>query len=291
MGDADHMAGDMQSEQRHSENGQLREALEASHRALERVNAKLVEAESIKSHFLSNIRNEINNPLTAVLGIAENMKDERYHPDEMKAMAQMMYQEAFKLDFQLRTIFSAAEIEAGEAYPHAAWINIHLLMRRLIDSFAELVHEKAISLTVQGLATLKGAAARFWSDPEKLHLILAHLLSNAIEFSARRGCVHVDVNRAERLRVRITDRGCGIAPEDQVRIFDRFVQLDAGMTKAHHGHGLGLAVARSAAELLGGVISVESAEGEGAIFTLDIPELEADSSAHIFAIDGNEELF
>jgi len=270
----------------------LIEALEESNKALERVNEKLVAAEALKSHFLSNIRNEINNPLTAILGLAENIKGENQDIESMKLMARMIYQEAFNLDFQLRTIFSAAEIEAGEAYMHSVQIQLPVFFQRIFHSFDALIAEKQLVFETRGLPAAGDGIAGFQSDPEKLHLVLAHLISNAIEFSQAGGRILVEVLRDDRgLLFTVTDSGCGIAPEDHERIFDRFVQLDAGLTKTHRGHGLGLAVAKGAAELMGGRISLKSQKGQGAVFCFEVPELQRDANLNIFALDGNEEMF
>jgi len=82
---------------------------------IEKLNIKLAESEKLKSNFLSNIRNEINNPLTAILNMAGQLALPQKDEQSRQLMARMIHDEAFDLDFQLRNIFMAAEIEAGEA--------------------------------------------------------------------------------------------------------------------------------------------------------------------------------
>ncbi len=81
---------------------------------IEKLNAKLAESEKLKTNFLSNIRNEINNPLTAILGMARQLASPVPDQQTRQAMAETIYHEAFDLDFQLRNIFAAAELESGE---------------------------------------------------------------------------------------------------------------------------------------------------------------------------------
>jgi len=90
--------------------------LDAVTRKLEEVNGKLQKSEELKSRFLSNIRNEINNPLTAIIGLAEQIVDNP-EPDSARQFATMIYAEAHRLDFQLQNILITAELEAGAALP------------------------------------------------------------------------------------------------------------------------------------------------------------------------------
>lgn len=278
---------------RFEEKSRLMAALERATVELQAVNEKLMASESLKGHFLSNIRNEINNPLTAILGLSENLaSDEETDPASVQAMARLIYQEAFNLDFQLRTIFAAAEIEAGEARVHGAEIDMPRFMRRVIDSFRHQLSAKSLDVAFDPRPLVTSGGERFSSDPEKLHLILAHLLSNAIEYSPQGQVVDIEMALHDGvLLATFVDRGPGIAFDDQQRIFDRFVQLDTGLTKRHRGHGLGLAVARGAAELLSGSLELESQVGKGSRFTARIPQLASAQPLNIYAIDGNEELF
>ena len=102
---------------------------------LETVNRKLQESEATKSDFLSNIRNEINNPLTSIMGLSKHLVDGRHGKEEGVSIAQNIFHEAFDLDFQLNNIFIAAEIEAGESPVGIAKIEVENFINRIIDSF------------------------------------------------------------------------------------------------------------------------------------------------------------
>ena len=109
------------------------------------------------------------------------------------------------------------------------------------------------------------------TDPAKLRQILLNLLSNAVKFTAA-GSVRMTLTTGHGwARFQVADTGIGIGPEDLTRIFEPFVQVDTSSTRRHGGTGLGLAVSRQLAELLGGELTVDSAVGRGSVFTLRIP--------------------
>jgi len=259
---------------------------------LQEINAKLMDSEQLKSHFLSNIRNEINNPLTAILGIAQNLMGEKdIDKATVSKMAGMVYAEAFDLDFQLRTIFAAAEIEAGEAYLHASKVDIDELIKRIVMSFTKTAEKRNIELVYDSdLPVVDDQPFIFSTDSEKVHLIVLNLLSNALEYGRTGDKVEVKVEIADGLKVTVRDYGIGIDKSDHEKIFNRFVQLDEGLTKEYKGHGLGLSVIKNTVDFLGGKIDVESEKGSGSAFSIVIPEAEIEDD-DIFSMDGNEELF
>jgi signal transduction histidine kinase len=260
--------------------------LRAMTQNLEAVNEKLRQSESLKSDFLSNIRNEINNPLMSIMGMAKQIVDRKADADTARTMASTIYHEAFDLDFQLRNIFAAAEIEAGETTVSVAQVDVTALVRGLIAAFGHKVAEKRLTVVFEpGEEPLT-----FKTDPDKLQKALANLLANAIEFNreGKRITIRVWRERA-RLDMSIADEGLGILERDRKKVFDRFVQLDAGIRKRHKGHGLGLSITKALIEMLDGTITLTGAEGNGCVFTVSITELgtdRADTSGN-----GNEFIF
>ncbi|HWE44311.1 MAG TPA: ATP-binding protein, partial [Gemmatimonadaceae bacterium] len=107
------------------------------------------------------------------------------------------------------------------------------------------------------------------ADAEKVQQILLNLLSNAIKFTAPGGRIALacSADTAD-VHIRVTDTGRGVPPDKLERIFEPFVQLDAGPTRAHEGTGLGLAISRDLARAMRGELTVESRVGEGSTFTL-----------------------
>jgi len=236
-----------------------------------KMNERLESSESLKSNFLSNIRNEINNPLNAIMGLAGQLAIIAAGNEEIVSLSSMIGAEANHLDFQLRNIFMAAELEAGEVSPHSVKVHIASVLRELLDSFFHTAAKKSVSLELVQQSGENDISALI--DYEKFQIIISNLLANAIEYSLNDGTVHVSfsVGCDDSLQITVTDHGVGIAQEDQQRIFDRFVQLETGTTRSHLGHGLGLSITKTLVELLQGTISVTSTPGEGTVFTVTIP--------------------
>ena len=264
--------------------------LQGVSRELESLNRKLQASEAMKGHFLSNIRNEINNPLTAISGLARHLMTGRCAPEQVPEIAGMIYSEAFDLDFQLRNIFVAAELEAGEAKPEFCHVEIESLLSNTVELLARHLTLKQINVLES--VTSYTTVPLFTSDAQMLQLMLINLLMNAIEFSPIGGTVRVEMQISPvGLQISVADHGSGIDPADQKKIFDRFVQMENGTTKSHRGHGLGLSIIRALAELLGGEVTVESARGAGAKFSLSIPDPQLAASVSLHASDGNFFLF
>ena len=264
--------------------------LQGVSRELESLNRKLQASEAMKGHFLSNIRNEINNPLTSISGLARHLMTGRCAPEQIPEIAGMIYSEAFDLDFQLRNIFVAAELEAGETQPEFANVEIENLLKNTVELLARHLALKEINVIES--VTSCTSPPLFVSDAKMLQVMLINLLMNAIEFSPAGGTVHVAMQISPTgVQISVTDNGSGIDPVDQKKIFDRFVQMECGTTRNHRGHGLGLSITRALVELLGGEVTVVSTRGVGARFTLEIPQPQLVAPVTLHASDGNFFLF
>ncbi len=254
------------------------------------LNDKLVESEKAKSGFLSNIRNEINNPLTTVLTMCELITAGKGFTDHeaLRSAVLTLYKEASCLNFQLSNIFAAADLEAGQSPLSISKVDLDTLLRRTIDSFTLRGMEKNLRINLS--CALDDNAFR--TDPEKLELVCSNLLSNAIEYSCEGKAIEVKAWKKDGiLNVSFLDRGVGIAPENLGVIFERFRQVDSGATKTHGGHGLGLSITTASIELLGGTINVSSRIGEGSIFTASIPEAPVEAMDGTCATDGGNFFF
>ncbi len=257
---------------------------------LNEVNEKLLLSETLKSNFLSNIRNEINNPIAAVLELAKNISEGNLEVQSMQKFATLIYSEVFDLDYQLRNIFLSAEIEAGEAQLSINTINITSFLKNCIDAFATKIKKKNIQLSYKSGVE---EDLNFKTDAEKLQLILSNIIGNAIQFNANGGEVCIESTYENHgLKIVITDNGIGIKEEDIDKIYDRFHQIEEGSTKTYGGHGLGLSISKALLEIIDGTISVESKFGEGSTFTIHLNELESvDGQDDMFSSVGNEFLF
>jgi signal transduction histidine kinase len=252
---------------------------------LEKLNRKLQESEALKSRFLANIRNEINNPLTSIMGLANTLARGNADPKRSALAGRMIYDEAFYLDFQFQNIFMAAELEAGELTPSLARMEITGLIEGVIDLLRHRFEPKGISMVVQGATPIP-----FVSDPRMLHLMLLNLLANAIEFSPEGEQVTIQAQCCERqLTIDVRDQGPGVAAAIVPILFDRFCPAAQDSRKNHRGHGLGLSLSRAMAEAQGGQVQLVADQCAGALFRIVLPEPQVDVEVH--APEGNLFLF
>jgi signal transduction histidine kinase len=259
---------------------------------LKKVNRKLEDSESLKGHFISNITNEIINPFASILALSKNIlsvKKENWK--KVFSMVSLIYSEAFNLDFQLRNIFVAAKLEAGEIFPEILNVDVKHLMESVVESFKYETKKKKIKIDFQfNIKEEENKIFFFKTDPEKLKLIISNLLSNAIKFSSEGSEIIIKAGiDKNNLVVSVKDFGSGITQENQKIIFDRFNRIDSGINSIHRGHGLGLSINKALLDLLTGKIDIKSQVGKGTDFTISIPENESQVSG--FAFDGNELFF
>lgn len=246
------------------------------------LNEKLKEAEIMKSHFLSNMMNEIVNPFSSILGLSKNISEVK-NQDWKKAisMSDMIFREAFELDFQLKNIFAAAKIEAGEAYTQLSSFNVKSIIDGVADEFKIFATKKDIEIKVNySDVLLDKESGEFIGDLSKLKLIISNLLDNAIKFSAYERDINIDAFlKNGDLVVKVKNYGKGIDDKDLKMIFDRFKQNETTIHSLNTGHGLGLSIVKAYCDMLNGNIFVETVKNEFAEFVVSIPE--ADKS------DGN----
>lgn len=236
---------------------------------LKTLNEKLLDSEKMKSNFLSNIKNEINNPLSVILGSVSNMMGNDVNNDSLSDNLRIIYNEAFDLNFQLKNIFYAAEIESGQFLPEISNVDVAQLLKKVIDNFTFLAVKKNIEFKLECSNSLM-----FKTDAQKISLIIANLLSNAIKFNNNCGIVKVDltINNERELNLTVNDEGVGISEDKKKFIFDRFKQAEQGMSKQFSGHGLGLSVVSSILEVIKGKIILESQEDIGTKVCIQISE-------------------
>lgn len=259
---------------------------------LKEVNAKLTSSEQLKSHFIANINNEIINPFASVLGLSRSILEVKDNDwEKVKYMAKLIFVEAHNLDFQLKNIFAAAEIEAGSVYPQVTRINIINLIEGVVEDFEKDLKSKKLTFELVNNTGFQYEDFTFRSDPEKLKLILANLISNAIKFSkGAKIIVTVSLDESDMV-ISVKDFGIGISQHNKEIIFDRFTRIDTGINSVNRGHGLGLSVVKAFLELFGGDISIESKIGEGSLFTVRIPKPDEELDIDGFSSEENEMFF
>jgi signal transduction histidine kinase len=248
---------------------------------LKLVNKKLEESESLKSHFISNVTNEIINPFTSIIGLSKSiMSVKKEDWKRVITMVAMIHSEAFSLDFQLRNIFVAAKIESGEINPEITQVDIARLIQGVMDQFSMEARRKSVRITHKNrLIPNRGKKTYFCTDAEKLKVILANLLSNAVKFSNDSGDVEVISETCDGgMKFTVRDYGRGISEANQKIIFDRFKRVDSGISSINRGHGLGLSIIKSLLDILEGNIVIDSQVNQGAHFAITIPGVDSDTA-------------
>ena len=246
-------------------------------RNLYKVNEKLRDSEKLKGHFISNITNEIVNPFASVLALAENIRElKEGEIDYAHRLADLIYEEAFHLDFQLKNIFAAALIEAGKEEPKLTQISINELSVNIGQYFKSQLKKNDITLSIEidhANKLVSDVPALFISDKAKLEMIVKNLISNAIKYSPSRSVINLDfVLGNGTLAIEVSDHGKGINHDDRKVVFDRFKQLDEKINSINTGHGLGLSIVQAYAELLGGKVSMNDNFEGGVRIMVTIPE-------------------
>lgn len=267
--------------------GALYDAQQANRKLIE-VNERLRESEELKSHFIAHMRNEINDPLGSILGLAGEICEQDLPIEQIRVLTGLIKSEAFQLEFELRNIFCAAELEAGEAAPAITKADVASILQDTVKTFTDRSQAKAQTL----VAHIAQGASPFATDAGKVSIILANLLANAIEFSPSGGRIELRALLQDgALVLEVEDHGSGLSETDKSVIFERFRQLDTGVARTHHGQGLGLAVVKALAELLGGQITIDSQLGRGTTFVCRLPQWSGTETLDISSLDGNLFIF
>ena len=238
-------------------------------------NIELFKANKIKGEFLANISHEFRTPLNAILGFAEILKEKggvlkeekgRRYTEHIIAAGQNLLK-------MVNDLLDLAKTEAGKMRIHIESISIQELCRGLVGSFATITRKKKIKVrlvTDDNVPTIS-------TDVGKVRQILYNFLSNAVKFTPERGRIEIraSMHDEKTVRIAVSDTGCGIAPEDREKIFEKFTQADGSITRETTGSGLGLAISKELATLLAGSIGLESEVDKGSTFWVDIPVISA----------------
>ncbi|MCA8922791.1 MAG: NUDIX domain-containing protein [Planctomycetes bacterium] len=238
-------------------------------------NATLVEnlraANNVKRSFIERLSHELKTPLTAILSIAELLREELVEAgDEPNAAgAHEIEQSGRMLLGMVESILEIAKLESGFVNLHYKQVNLAELIEADLAAYRQRAERKGLEFGYE--LDLDAESSTVWADGARVREVIAHLVDNALKFTSEGSVrVHFEPGEAEVTCV-VSDTGIGIAPENQREIFESFQQVSEGIHLQYGGLGLGLAQAKVLVELMGGRIWVESSPGEGSTFSFSLP--------------------
>ena len=229
------------------------------------------EANRAKSEFLATMSHELRTPLNAISGYTELLKMGLRGPvtEEQVADLERINRSQSHLLGIINDILQFAKLESG---PLEMTVD-EFLVETALDTAEELVRPQLEARKIS-YARLRGdKSARVRADSDRFQQIVLNLLSNALKFTPEGGRITVAWRiEQQRFLIDVADTGIGIAVDQFERIFDPFVQVQSGTTRTSEGVGLGLAISRDMARQMGGDVYVKSELGNGATFTLALPQ-------------------
>jgi signal transduction histidine kinase len=230
---------------------------------------KAEESDRLKSAFLANMSHEIRTPLNSIIGFSDLLLDPDFGQDQRDEFIRMIGASGNNLLNIINDIIDLSKIESGQISFKISRLSIQKLIGDIQKEYSYRAVEKGIELRLDpSTSNLKDIY--FESDELRLKQILINFVGNAIKFTEK-GYIEIGFRIEEnRIEFYVKDTGIGIPEEYHEKIFERFRQVDSSYTRKYGGNGLGLAISKSLAELLGGEIWMESEVGKGSTFFFTI---------------------
>jgi Signal transduction histidine kinase len=248
-----------------------RQDLVIAQQALQLKAKELEKANRHKSEFLANMSHELRTPLNSSLILSKLLADNRDGnlSDEQVRFARSIHSANNDLLRLINDILDLAKIEAGHVELNLERVAVAEVVQRLHDIFAPMAEHKGLQWTTR---VDPAVGETLLTDDQRLQQVLRNLLSNAVKFTER-GAVALEVFQPlpGRIAFAVRDTGVGIAPEQHGVVFEAFRQADGSTSRKYGGTGLGLSISRELAHQLGGEIRLQSAPGQGSVFTLELP--------------------
>jgi signal transduction histidine kinase/CheY-like chemotaxis protein len=231
---------------------------------------KAKRSDMLKSAFLANMSHEIRTPMNSIMGYSQLLRDMDLSESEKKFFLETINLQSEQLLSLINDIIDISKIEAGVINIREDYVKLNELVEEVYRSLLPLKRED-IEFRIKGNKTAEGKV--IISDRLRLKQIITNLANNALKFTYK-GYVEIGycIDEKMNLEISVKDTGTGIPQEELSKIFERFYQVDSkSKSVLNKGTGLGLAISRALAERMGGVITVESDENSGSVFTLKLP--------------------
>ena len=253
-----------------SERKEAQQVLEAARDEAQRANAA-------KSEFLSRMSHELRTPLNAILGFSQLLEMSNPSPRQRENIGHVLRGGRHLLNL-INEVLDISRIEAGKLEFVVEPVKVAMVLEEAVALVRPLAGQRNITLDInRAERSLDGVMVQ--ADRQRLKQVLLNLLSNAIKYNRLSGRVDMFCERVAPggiLRLNVRDTGPGISAKDLPRLFSPFERLGTNQSEVE-GTGIGLAISKRLAEAMGGTIKVESAEGQGSTFSLELPISDAAS--------------
>jgi signal transduction histidine kinase len=241
-------------------------------REIEDKSRQLQLASEHKSQFVSSMSHELRTPLNAIIGLTDMLVTNaaRFGTEKAQEPLQRVNRAGTHLLGLINQVLDLSKIEAGKLELNPQTVQLGPLINEVIDTAGQLAEQNKNRLVVDAQENLGALTV----DPMRLRQILLNLLSNACKFT-KEGEVALRARRVANggrwVEFAVADSGIGMTPEQQAKLFEEFSQADATTAQRFGGTGLGLALSRKLARMMGGDVTVTSEPGKGSVFTVRLP--------------------
>jgi len=231
---------------------------------------KAVESDRLKSAFLANMSHEIRTPLNSILGFSDLLTDPDLNPGSRREFADLINLSGNNLLSIINDVLDISKIEAGEIFLNETNLSAQSLIADIQKEYSFKASSKGIEFRFA--PGIPDNDIIFISDEMRIKQVLINFVGNALKFTDK-GYIEIGVKlNNNNIQFHVKDTGIGIAKEFHDKVFDRFRQVEAAHTRKYGGNGLGLAITKNLAELLGGKIWLESKPEKGSTFFFSIPQ-------------------
>ncbi len=233
----------------------------------------LRQAQSLRDHFFTNITNELQTPLTIIMGAGQQLIDtQRFSSKVNKHIGELIVSHGNKMLGLVNQLLDIEKVKAGLETPELKPGDIVMFVRMLVENFTEEAHKRMIN--IEFISPLSSMVIVF--APDYIRRIVHILVKNAIEYTSRNGQIRVTLEMLEdnRIMLAVADTGIGIPLEERQRIFEPFTQREDGDKGLKTG--LDLSLAYQLVQIINGHIDIKSELGQGTTFTITFPVQKGD---------------